>query len=569
MLGIKRNTIIISAISLALLAILVTVIWLFFPIILRTISPTWYAQYAFVRTINIVREEITEVNDFFDFPDFSNSDIMRLTIDSSDISANVSYGGFFSPSVNLSNLNIGIDLLHDRNTKQASLDLNTSWGDNSFLLTLYTNVTQVAFGINDRVSWAANADSIGKEFASLELPVDEDLKLDLGFLFPDIADDSKAEDFLIPVQDFFMSLRFRRSESADYFANDNGTVVTALICGNELESLVHDIYSLYGLSEANDELRDIIANISDSDHELTVLINEEHFVEAVHITVNVNTNSTVILTAQLLGTENMIDHILLDVRIEDEHSYQVYSLESKGQHVPVDSKLTNTTTIIGFDIGEIQICSEIREDRALSIAAQLGSTELDIEGVLHVGDDTIGLNLHNVNFELNWFGTFSMSGGFNISLGTTSQEIRDITSGAYNIADFETAEFYTLYQVMWDVIRQDQTLIEMFGRQLYDFVLTSLFGEQTASFLKEIFDDSVADVTARLNGLLAERVDNILDLLIIYLDGRTDAVIEYFIRFLDGRSLAGLENIIGSDLFDNLTGQLDGIREYLNRFFSR
>jgi len=474
-----------------------------------------------------------------------------LTIDSSDISANVSYGGFFSPSVNLSNLNIGIDLLHDRNTKQASLDLNTSWGDNSFLLTLYANETQVAFGIDDNVSWAVNADSIGKELAGLGLPVDEDLEIDLGFLFPGFGGEGRDVDIPMLMENFVRLLTFVRSGGVRYFTNDDGTVVTARVCGNALENL---IYSFYGSSEADDEIRDSIANISASDHELTVFINKEHFVEAVHITVNVNTSSTVILTAQLLGTENMIDHILLDVRIEDEHSYQMYSLESKGQHVPTDSKFTNTTTISGFDIGEIHISSEIREGRELSIAAQLGSTEFDIEGVLYVGDDTIGLNLHNVNLEFNWFGTINMSGGFNIALGTTSQEIRDITSGAYNIADFETFEFYTLFQIVWDVVRQDRTLIEMIGTQLYDFVLTSLFGEQIASYIRDTFDDSVAEVLDRLNDLLAERVDNALDLLT---------------RFLDGRTLDGLGDFIGGDLFDNITGRLAGVRGFLNRFFSR
>jgi len=484
----KRNIIILSAILLVLTAALGIILWFFFPVILRAVSPTRYTHYALARTGKILSAEIAEINDFFDFPDLSGSDVTHLTIDASGISANLSYGGLTVPGINLSNLGIGIDLLHDRGTKQASLDLYTSFNDNSFFLTLYTNVEQIALGINNDISWAVNADSIGKELAGLGLPVPEDFQLDLGFLFPDILDEGKMEDIAILLQDFIKSLKFIRNKSAGFFINEDGAVMTALISSSAFESLVY---------------------------ELSVHITKDHIVQAARVTVNVNTDSTFILTAQLFGSQNMLNHILLDAKIGNDLSYSLYSLESKGQNVPVDNKIIGTTIINGFDTGEIQVSYDIEKDRALFITAQLGGAALDIKGALHTDDDKIGLNLIDIHLIFNQVGTVKLSGNFDIAFGKASQEIRDLTDGAYNIADFEVFELFTLLQIVWDIIRQDQTLVDIIAPQLIDLILTHFLGNILSSILTDQFGEVFANLLSDvLHDIITEHFVDILDIIL-------------------------------------------------------
>jgi hypothetical protein len=507
-----------------------------------------------LRTGRALSAEIVEINDFFNFPDLSDSNVTQLTVDSSNIFANMDYDGVFSPGINLSRLNIGIDLLHNRSAKQASLDLHTGWDDNSFLITLYTNVKQIALGINDSNNWVVNSDSIGKELAGLGLPVDEELKLDLGFLFPDVVDDEKTEDILIPAQDFFKSLKFSRSERSSYFSNNDGTVMTALICGSKLESLINDIfYSYYGSSETGAEIRQSIANISNADHELTLLINKQHIIQTAYIIVNVNKDSTVVLTAQLLGTENKLDHIRLDVKIGNDHNYNLYSLESKGQHIPVDNKIIGTTTISGFDSGEIQISYDIEKDRLLRIAAKLGSTEFEVKGILTADDDKIEVSLHTIDVEIYQFGAVYLSGDINITFGKASQEIRDITVDAYNIVDFKVTELYPLLPIVWDIVMQDERLFDIFGAQLFELIITSVFGEQFASYISDVFD---------------ENTEGLLDIVINLFGGWTDNAIEFFADLFTDILESDLPDKLGDmlgDLWDSLTDSLGG---YISDWFS-
>jgi hypothetical protein len=248
----------------------------------------------------------------------------------------------------------------------------------------------------------------------------------------------------------------------------------------------------------------------------------------------------------LIGIENILDHILLDVRIGNDYSYITYSLESKGQHVPVDSSFTNTTTISGFDIGTIQMRSEIEKDRSLSITAQLGSFKFDARGSLHTDDDKIEVSLHscNIDLEIPQFGTVYLSGGLNITYGKASQEIRNIADGAHNIADFEIIQLYPLFQIVWNIITQDSTLLDIFGTQFYDMILTTLFGEQFASYITDILDDGAEGILDILNSLLDGRADNVLDLLT---------------GFFGDRLFDGLGDFLGGDFIDNITGQLGDI----------
>jgi len=546
MLGKKRKIIIISSVSLASIIALSLVLWLFFPVILRAISPTWYTQYAFSRTGRALSAEFAEINDFFNFPDFSDSDVMQLTVDSSNHFANIDYGGLLSPGINLSKLNIGVDMLYDRSTKQASIDLHTGWDDKSFLITLYTNVRQIALGFNDNISWAVNADSIGKYLAGLGLPVDEELTLDLGLLFPDIIAQEKMEDVLVIVQDFFKSLKFSKNEDADYFIHDHGTVMTALICGNEFKNLVYDIVeSYYGSSKTGDEIRQSIANLNTADHELTVHICNRHYIQAARVTVNTDTDSTVILTAQGFGPR-ILDHNLLEIKIGNDYNYNLYSLESKGQHVPVDDRIIGTTTISGFDTGEIQMSYDIEKDRSLSITAQIGQAAFDARGVLNVDDDKIDVNLHmcNIEMEFHQLGTVYLSGGLNITFGKASNEIRDITAGAHNIADFEIVELYPLLQIILDIITQNDVLIDIFGTQLNELILTTLFGEQFASYIIDILGGNAEDLLNLLNSLL---------------DGRTDSILDLLVGFFSDRLFDGLGDLLGGDFIDSIIGQLGDI----------
>jgi hypothetical protein len=97
-----------------------------------------------------------------------------------------------------------------------------------------------------------------------------------------------------------------------------------------------------------------------------------------------------------------------------------------------------------------------------------------------------------------------------------------------------------------DIIRHDEALLDIFGTQLYELTLTTIFGEQFASYITDILDGSA---------------EALLDILSNLLDGRADNIIDLLIGYIGDRLFDGLGALLGSEFLDNITGQL---RDILN-----
>jgi len=519
MFGLSKKSSIIIAIVISTVAVLGALVWIFFPVILKTLSPTRYTQYALTETGKAVSAELAEIDSFFGLPDLSEAEVKHLAAELDGISASLVYDRWNAPDIDLSKLNIGIDLLYGREAKQASLDLRTDWGERSFLITLFTNAEQIALGLNDSAGWVANANTIGKELSGLGLPVDEDLELDPGVLFPDAGSNEVKEETLLILKDFIKTLKFDREKDSDYFTGYSGTVMTAVINGSDLKSFFLDTIDIaYGQSAIADKLRRSVSGLDTSNHKLSVLISDKHIIQAARIIVSAAPDSDIVITAHLPDTVNMLDHILIDVTIKNNNNRRVYSLESKGRHVPADGIFTDTTTITGFDTGEIRLDSELHEDGVLSFTAQFGATVLDAKGKWNTDDESLSLTLHEFNMETLGSVELQLSGELNITVGKAVSDIRDITIGAKDIADFDIFELYTLFTIIWDVIRQDKTLFELVGEPLIDLVLTTVLGEETGALVKDLFGSNIDAIMDMLVDLLDSAVSGITDTLGSFID---------------------------------------------------
>ena len=531
----KRKTIIIIAISVCLVNITGILIWLFFPAILRSISPTLYTGYAFNETKKVISTELSEINNFFDFPDFLDSDIKQLTIDLNNINADISYGGVKSPDIDLTKLDIGIDILYDRVAKQASLGLNTGWDGNSFMLTLFTNVEQIALELNDDSAWVVNAGSFGNELDEIGLNVDKDMELDLGFLFPDIISDEAKENTLQIAAEFFKALKFRRDRDSDYFDKSNGTTMTTIISGIELQDFFNDlIESYYGQSEMGNELRHFIQQTEYTDYKLDIFINNNHIIQAILLSVITDTDTDMIFSLQLPEELNLLDHIILDINIRNDHGSHMYTLESKGRHVPVDGIFSNITTITGFDAGIIVVSSEIQKNGSFSFTTQVGLFSLDAGGSLCTDSETIMFSLHKLYVEAYQYGSLSLLGDMVLSYGKTSSVLRDISADAQAVADMEIGKFLPVFLIVWEILQQDQILMDMFSEPIFDFAVTFVFGDQLGSYINDYLDIHGAGI-----------LDTLFDL-------------------FSGHLSDAFSNILENIMLDNLIDMLDGFGDYLS-----
>ena len=511
MFNIKRKTGIILAAIMAVVVILGIVVWVFFPVILRNVFPTMYTYYALSRTAGVLSDELSEIGEFFDFPDLSDSDVKRLSVELDGISAGLGYGRWDATVVNLPKLSVGIELLHDREAKQASLDLYAGWDNRTILLTLFTNVEQVAFGLGDNASWVVDSKDFGKELARLGLPVHEEMELDLGFLFPDVISDEERADALKIFMDFSKSLRFRRNKNTDFPIGFEGSAMTTVIDGESFRAFLHDLMdSPFGKSSMNAEILESVLQSSGGDHELTFFIGKDNIIQAVQADFMMENNSMASVMIQLTGEQNMLDGIIIEVNISNDLGRRSYSIESNGRHVPVGGVFTNTTIFRGFDFGEIQLDTEINNNGALSIAMQSGSFTTVVSGLYYTTSELIGVALNTVEVHTP-YGFLSLDGGLNLEFGNAATGVRDITINAYNLADFEWdfAHFRLLFQIVWEVLLQDQTLMDMFGQQFIDLVLRSLLGDQLGSFIMDLLGDQIVEVM----DLLITQIGDVADLI--------------------------------------------------------
>ena len=551
----QKKTIIIIAISISAVALLGILIWLFFPVLLRWVSPTMYTQYALNETRKVIDSELSEINDFFGFPDLQDSDVKHISAGINGVTANIKYGGFNSPDINLSKLEIDFDLLYDREAKQASLDLQTGWDGNSFLLTLFTNVEQIALGINNDTGWVVNAKTIGKELSEIGLPVDEDLTLDLDFLFPDKISDEAKEKALEIAADFFKALKFGRDRNSSHSTQFDGTTMTAFIDGSDFQDFIGEIIECYfEQSDTGNELHSRILQMNSGDYELAVFINDDHIVQAIRLSASADSGSDITITAQLPDTFKMLDHIIVDISIVNDNNRHVYSFESKGRHVPVDGVFSDITTIKGFDFGDILLSSEIREDGSLFLSIHTDSILFNTQGSMVITDETIGFDLNTLEIESLRHWSLNLSGDLTFSYGNAVSAVRDISVDALNITEFEIFKFLPAFLIVWEVLQQDHTLMDMLGEPIYDLALTFIFGDRLGSFINDNIDISGIGILDTLfdmfSGHLSDAFSSLLESLM--LDTLSD-MLEDFGDFLN-ETVGDRLNDIFSGFFDLFRG---------------
>jgi hypothetical protein len=437
--------------------------------------------------------EISAINSFFDFPDLSDSDVLHFSADIENLSVALSYDEWDIGAIDLTKLTFGADLIHDRDAKQASLDLVTGWDGVDFPLTLFTNTDQIALGFSDGTSWIVNASTFGKELAGLGLPVDENLELDLGFLFPDIISTGEREKTDTGIYDFFMSLRFRKDNDVDFFPEFNATAMTARIEGSAFHSFLNNVVdNMFGTSGYAIELKRNIEHIYTENHEFTVYICQAHIIRAIRLNALTGNDTNLLLTVRLEGEQSMLDHILVDVTIQNSNGTQSYHADSKGIHVPVNDVFTSSIVIDGFETGKAEISAELNAAGSMFFSIQSDSCSIIVSGLLSTAEESVHISFGSVDVS-SYFGSVCLSGDLDFSFGAASSKVHDITDYAQSIADFELQHFIVPVQILWNILRQDQALTDIFGHQFITFIIDALLGEQVSAFAIDILGDRIFD----------------------------------------------------------------------------
>jgi len=560
MLGKHKKTITILAVVTGSLAVICTIIWIFFPVILRAIFPTWYTHYSLARTNKILSTEFSVINDFFAFPDLSDSYAKHLAADLSNMSASLSYNEWDITAIDLTKTDIRIDLLHDREEKQASLGLTVGWDGIDFPLTLFTDIDRVALGLDDKISWVADAKTLGRELAGLGFPVDEDMELDLGFLFPDVISEEAREESGNLTKTFFRSLKFKRCKDADSLAGFTGTATTAVVDGQEFQAFLYDLIDCrYGLSDRGNELKQCIEPMYAEHHELTLFISETHHAQAVQADISTGFDSKVSVLIQLAGEQNMLDNVIIDVSIQNSYGGESYHINSSGLHVPTDGMFTSTTVISGFDIGTVHLLTETYKSGALSISTRTDNFTIFATGRLGTTEDTINIMLNTVDLSASP-ASVRLAGDLSFSYGNASSHVHDITHNAYRISDFDFRQLSLLSQIIWDIIRQDRELIEMFGQQFSNFMLSTMFGDRTSAVIMDMLGDDIGDYLDLFDRLISSESGDVEALLGIILDSPIgnkvkDQLSDQYSNILD----YVLEGILGETTSEKIADLLDEI----------
>jgi hypothetical protein len=550
MLKSRKTTIMILVIVLCSISVLSVILWLFFPTILRVISPTRYVHYSLSQTGKVLSAEVSVINDFFELPDFSDSDVKHLSGDIKNLSIKSSYNERDIDLINLSELNIGFDLLHDRKLKQASLDLTTRWNGYVFPLVLFADKDQVAIGIDDTISWAVNAKTFGSELAGLGLPIDEDFELDLGFLFPDVINEVAKEETIEIIKDFLLSQRFRRANDLSDVQDLDGVAMTALIEGLAIQTFFIDMVDcVYGQSDRAIELKYNIKKTSYENHKLTLFINKEHIIHSVQLSASPGIDSSALVIIKLAGQQSMLDHILIDVNVQNAEGKQSYHIDSKGIHVPVDNVFTSATVLTGFESGKVYLITELTNSGAISVELQTDSYTIHFKGLFRTTDESIQIALNAVDVQTS-FGSFYITGDLDFLICNTSSNVRNITGRAHSIADFDLHHFNSLVQILWDIIRQDQALLDIFGHQLITYTLNLLLGEEISTYILDIFGDRIIYIMDFLVDLLGDEPISVTSLLTGILDVlQSDSDNNLFSDILNDVLEGFLGGILPDDLF--------------------
>ena len=490
----RRKTIIIHVSSISTLFALSVLVWFFFPTVLKVISPTRYVHYSFARTGEILSAEASAINDFFRLPDLSDSDIKQLSADLNNMTIDLSYGHRDIVSINMNNHNIGVDLLHDIDAKQASLDFTTGWNGEVFLLSMFADMNQVALGLDDRISWVVNTSTFGKDLSRIGLPIDEDMDLDLGFIFPDVISKDTKEEVATIIEDFIKSLNFRKNNEVDNLTEFSGVIMTTALEGPDFKTFLNEITDcLYGQNERGIELKRSIMQLNNESHDLTVFICNAHIIRAVQLDISTGVDTILSVSIQLADEQNLLDHIVFDLIIQNAYDMHSYHINSKGKHVSTEQGFYNVTTITGFDTGTIQLTTELSNNGELYIETQIDDTKVLAVGSFNTTEESLDITLSTVEISIP-FGYVRLSGDLDFAYGKASSTVHNITHNAYYLSDFDIYHFSLLFQVIWDILKQDQTLMEMFGQPFINFTLDYVLGEQLGAQIIDIFGERTTDI---------------------------------------------------------------------------
>ncbi|MDR2599679.1 MAG: hypothetical protein LBC73_05330 [Oscillospiraceae bacterium] len=326
MLRSRSKLLLFISILISLIILISVLIWLFFPIILKTISPTWYTLYSLNNTIKTHNTKISTIEKIFDFSDSADSNTVQITADFSDITLTLDNNALnlYDVPIDLSELHIKAKLLHGNSLKQASIDADISLNDLLLPITLYTDVDKTAFTLNDE-SWMVNNKDFGAELSSLGLPIADDIQLNLSFLFPDIYNDEDNMETVDRISDFVKSLRFNRNLIPNNIPLQNVVAMTTITEG----------------------------------FELTFFINDLHLIQAVLVTIN----SSNFGEAWVFFSFDESETLTLDVQTDN------FSLSTKGLLHSTDDSISISLEVIDFSSSDFFVQLLGNYDFVLSAAA--------------------------------------------------------------------------------------------------------------------------------------------------------------------------------------------------------
>jgi hypothetical protein len=458
--------------------------WLLFPTILKAVNTDAYIGYALTRTESTLSSELKSVQRGLGIPELSGGSY-RLAMDLNGISGSIYDRWSGSNSFDLSRLQAGYDLIYDLDSKRASLDVSAGWGGETVLLTLFADMQRIAAGYNNDVSWVAGTSSIGRELAGLGVPVDANMTLDMGFLFPEASAGEEWENEIGEILKTYMeSLRFRDNPNADMPDGFRGSAMTATIDDADLQEMLMAIIDLYleymrevirtqdyilnaaGTSadamirEMRDQARRDIRNIRLRDAELTLFINSRNIVTGVQFDMS-QSGTDVSISAHLRGERNLIDNILIRISARDQYGRGTLTIESEGRHVPVNGEFSSTTTIRGSGSAAqavpetIRIRTNINESGRLSFSVQAGPDEIiSLTGRLRTASDSFSLTLNSVDVNFG-YASVNLDGELTVLISSDVSGVRDITRNAHSLADFNISQLNGLIRAVERIIQQD------------------------------------------------------------------------------------------------------------------
>ncbi|MDR0248341.1 MAG: hypothetical protein LBI44_01565 [Oscillospiraceae bacterium] len=401
-----KKLLITAAAAISFAAVVSLALWLMYPAILKASDPQKYMEYSFAKTaVALSKSDV-----FFTTPRLDGKEPYYSAVSADGLKLIDDSGELDLPWLRLT-----ASTLFDKPGKRAMFRVATGYESGNIALLLHADAQRLTFGYNadSSVGWYVNNKTFGSELSELGVGIDEGFALDLErYLFAENNADTRGEEYSKALLGFYKKLKFTSDDLASPPSPLSGpfTAMTAAIDEGDARDLLQDLTDIYfeqfadelealGLGSLKSQLRAGIKELELGKVSLTCFISGKHIVQAARLGIEPRRGQSVAVTVGMCGEQNLPDHVFLSGVTNDDGVKSTVSIDSQGQHVPVDGTFTDVTVIKGTDMDTVKLTTKITNGGKASFTVSSGGKDmLALEGRFESSAEELTVIINSAEF---------------------------------------------------------------------------------------------------------------------------------------------------------------------------